>query len=121
MGLSSPKQISTIKHCVEILTQRYAKNSLNKIVLTTLQTTRQIYSTRDRKDGQAVGQYVLRRKGSPDFSVAGTSISLVGKFEHQLHSMLGLIHLAKLNSVPARWPEPNAGVARNVGGSIFGS
>src|SRR6187455_3234524 len=27
----------------------------------------------------------------------------------------GLIHLAKLNSVPARWPEPNAGLARHLG------
>ena len=25
-----------------------------------------------------------------------------------------LIHLAKLSSVPARWPEPNAGVARHA-------
>ena len=33
----------------------------------------------------------------------------------------GLIHLATIGSVPARWPEPNAGVARHVGGSIFGS
>jgi hypothetical protein len=42
MGLRSPKQISTIniEYCVEILTQSYAKNRLNKIVLTPLQTTR---------------------------------------------------------------------------------
>jgi len=35
---------------------------------------------------------------------------------------LGPTHLAKLSSVPARWPEPNAGVVRHcVMGSIFGS
>jgi hypothetical protein len=26
------------------------------------------------------------------------------------------IHIAKLTSVPVRWPEPNAGVARHAGG-----
>jgi hypothetical protein len=47
-----------------------------------------------------------------------------------LHFVKRLIQSARLNSVPARWPEPNAGVARHVGGShayaeasasIFGS
>ena len=34
---------------------------------------------------------------------------------------LNNFYVAKLSSVPARWPEPNAGVARHAGGSIFGS
>ena len=41
-----------------------AKDKLNKNALLLLQTTREIYSTRDRRDGQAVGRHVLRRKGS---------------------------------------------------------
>jgi hypothetical protein len=49
---------------IQILKQRYAKNRLNKIVLTRLQLLGQIFSARDRRDGQAAGRYVLRRKGS---------------------------------------------------------
>jgi hypothetical protein len=36
---------------------------------------------------------------------------------HSIFPAKRLIQSEKLNSVPARWPEPNAGVARHVGGS----
>ena len=58
---------------------------------------------------------VPQRLSTPYFVLYKSRLSLNSRDPILFWPTKGLIHLAKLNSGPARWPEPNAGVARHEG------
>src|SRR5687768_3119029 len=64
MAFPSPNkyQLSVLKWLCRNFLAKHAKHEHNKIVLIPCKTIEAIYSTRGRKDGQAVGRRVLRRR-----------------------------------------------------------